>query len=64
VYLITGGLGRLFIKEILRKTKDAKVILTGRSELSGQKQTIVEELKALGGQVKYRCFPESFIVPK
>ncbi|MCP5003294.1 MAG: SDR family NAD(P)-dependent oxidoreductase, partial [Planctomycetes bacterium] len=57
VYLITGGvggLGVLFTREILRETKDAKIILAGRSELSNQRQFILDELQALGGSVEYK----------
>ncbi len=46
VYLITGGLGGLgvlFVKEIIRQTKNAKIILTGRSELTIGKKTILNE---------------------
>jgi len=57
VYLITGGLGGLgvlFAKEILAQTSRAKVILTGRSALSADKQAIVDQLSAKPGQVEYR----------
>ncbi len=57
VYIITGGmggLGILFCREILRQTKDAKIILTGRSAVSPQRQSILDELKALGGEVDYQ----------
>ena len=42
-YLITGGLGGLgilFAKEILQQTTKARIILTGRSALTAQKQAI------------------------
>ncbi|MCP4297561.1 MAG: SDR family NAD(P)-dependent oxidoreductase, partial [Proteobacteria bacterium] len=57
VYLITGGLGGLggiFTRELLREAKDAKIVLTGRSELSAQKQSVFDELQALGGSVEYQ----------
>ncbi|MCP5005051.1 MAG: KR domain-containing protein, partial [Planctomycetes bacterium] len=57
VYLITGGLGGLgglFTREILRQAKDAKLILTGRSRLSPQRQSVLRELQALGGEVDYQ----------
>ncbi|MCP5002639.1 MAG: SDR family NAD(P)-dependent oxidoreductase, partial [Planctomycetes bacterium] len=57
VYLITGGLGGLgvlFTREILSQSKDAKVILTGRSELFPQRQSVLRELQALGGEVDYQ----------
>jgi acyl transferase domain-containing protein/NAD(P)-dependent dehydrogenase (short-subunit alcohol dehydrogenase family)/SAM-dependent methyltransferase len=47
IYLITGGLGGLgliFAREILQQTKQATLILTGRSELSAEKQKILDEL--------------------
>jgi polyketide synthase PksL len=53
VYLITGGtggLGILFAKEIVAHTRDARVILTGRSALTPEKQARVD---ALGGNVAY-----------
>ncbi|MCP5003310.1 MAG: SDR family NAD(P)-dependent oxidoreductase, partial [Planctomycetes bacterium] len=57
VYLITGGvggLGILFTSEILRQAKDVKIILTGRSKLSLQKQSELQELQSLGAEVDYR----------
>ncbi|MCP5006300.1 MAG: SDR family NAD(P)-dependent oxidoreductase, partial [Planctomycetes bacterium] len=57
VYLITGGLGGLgglFTREILKQAKDAKIVLTGRSELSAQRQSVIDELQALGGEVEYQ----------
>jgi polyketide synthase PksL len=61
VYLITGGLGELgtlFAKEILRQTVHAKVVLTGRAELS---ESVREKLKALAAgdaaqrRIEYRA---------
>ncbi len=55
-YLITGGLGGLgilFAKEILLKTKDTKVILTGRSELTLEKKTVLKTLTENTGRVEY-----------
>ncbi|MDY8047556.1 type I polyketide synthase [Paenibacillus polymyxa] len=57
VYLITGGakgLGLIFAKEIARQAKEVTLILTGRSLLDQDKQTSLEELKALGVRVEYR----------
>ncbi|MCP5003212.1 MAG: SDR family NAD(P)-dependent oxidoreductase, partial [Planctomycetes bacterium] len=57
VYLITGGLrglGILFTREILKQSKDAKIILTGRSELTSQRQSVLNELQDLGGEVEYQ----------
>ncbi|WP_116811138.1 SDR family NAD(P)-dependent oxidoreductase [Steroidobacter cummioxidans] len=49
VYVITGGLGGLgmiFAREILSRTADAKVILTGRSAASAATQKTLNELSA------------------
>ena len=57
VYLITGGLGGLgvlFTKEIFKQTKNATVILTGRSELTAKKQAVLDQLTAHSGKVIYR----------
>ena len=57
VYLITGGLGglgTLFAKEILEQTTDARVVLTGRSELDGEREARLNALSA-GGRVAYRA---------
>ena len=58
VYLITGGrggLGVLFAKEILERTRDARVILAGRSEWSGDPQALVAGLAApAAARVSYR----------
>jgi polyketide synthase PksN len=57
VYVITGGaggLGLIFAREIARKAKQPALILTGRSELSAEKQAQLKELEALGAQVSYR----------
>ncbi|MCP5007665.1 MAG: SDR family NAD(P)-dependent oxidoreductase, partial [Planctomycetes bacterium] len=57
VYLISGGvggLGTLFAREILRQAKEVKVILTGHTELSPQRQSVLNELQALGGEVEYQ----------
>jgi len=56
VYLITGGLGGLglvFAKEILAQTKGTHIVLTGRSELSSDKQSVLDGLNTLGGHVAY-----------
>jgi polyketide synthase PksN len=47
IYLITGGLGGLgilFAKEILAQTREAKVLLTGRSAWSADKQSALDGL--------------------
>ncbi|POR27885.1 hybrid non-ribosomal peptide synthetase/type I polyketide synthase [Paenibacillus polymyxa] len=57
VYLITGGakgLGLIFAKEIAHQAKEVTLILTGRSLLDQDKQTSLEELKALGARVEYK----------
>ncbi|HEX8619631.1 MAG TPA: SDR family NAD(P)-dependent oxidoreductase, partial [Thermoanaerobaculia bacterium] len=56
VYLITGGLGGLgvlFARQILERTRKATVILTGRSALQPDKQSLLDELAA-AGRVVYR----------
>ncbi|EDP94607.1 polyketide synthase of type I [Kordia algicida OT-1] len=57
IYVITGGLGGLgtiFCKEILQKTTNATVILTGRSELTQTKKDAIAKLKSYGGTVIYK----------
>ena len=56
IYLITGGLGGLgyiFSKEIARAVDHPKIILTGRSALSDEKQQRMESLQKLGATVEY-----------
>lgn len=55
VYLITGGVGGLgfIFAEYLAKECKARLILTGRSELSEEKSTKIKELEALGAEVLY-----------
>nr|WP_185929342.1 SDR family NAD(P)-dependent oxidoreductase [Paenibacillus sp. SDF0028] len=55
VYLITGGaggLGLIFASYLAGKVK-AKLVLTGRSSLSPDKEQKLYELEALGAQVMY-----------
>ena len=57
VYLITGGLGGLgllFANEILEQTREARVVLTGRSESSAEKQTHMDGFSAHAGRLSYR----------
>ena len=57
VYLITGGtggLGRLFVEEIVKNTQDAVIILTGRSSFTLQQQTQLEQLQRNGARIEYR----------
>ncbi|MCC9020865.1 SDR family NAD(P)-dependent oxidoreductase [Bacillus nakamurai] len=57
VYLITGGaggLGFLFAREIAQHTKEAVLILTGRSSLDDQKKAQLQELTALGAHAVYK----------
>jgi len=57
VYLITGGLGGLgvlFAKEILRSSGRATVILTGRSEITSDKQTILNGLVTASTKIEYK----------
>src|SRR5262249_6646980 len=54
VYLITGGLGGLgllFAEEILARTREARVVLAGRSPLTPEKDAL---LKGLSSRVSYR----------
>lgn len=55
VYLITGGLGGLglIFAEFLIDKYQAKLVLTGRSELDENKEKILENLKSLGSEVMY-----------
>jgi polyketide synthase PksN len=55
VYLITGGLGEIgfIIAKYLATEFKAKLILTGRSQLSIDKQAKLEKLKQLGAIVVY-----------
>jgi acyl transferase domain-containing protein/enoyl-CoA hydratase/carnithine racemase/acyl carrier protein/SAM-dependent methyltransferase len=57
VYLISGGLGGLgvlFANEILARTRDARVVLTGRSALSAETRAWLDALSAQAGRVRYR----------
>ena len=57
VYLITGGLGglgTLFAKEILERCPEARVVLTGRAELTPEKRLSLEALSAPGNRPSYR----------
>jgi acyl transferase domain-containing protein/aryl carrier-like protein len=57
VYLITGGLGGLgilFATEILARTRDARVVLTGRSALNAEIQARLEPLASQAGRASYR----------
>ncbi|WP_075185106.1 amino acid adenylation domain-containing protein [Teredinibacter haidensis] len=56
IYLITGGLGAIgqqFAREILKQTNNVTLVLTGRSQLDQQKQSVLTELEILGGRVEY-----------
>jgi polyketide synthase PksN len=58
VYLITGGLGGLglIFSEYLAKIKKAKLILTGRSKLTSEKEAYIKTLQSMGSEVIYiRC---------
>ncbi|MCR8978417.1 SDR family NAD(P)-dependent oxidoreductase [Brevibacillus laterosporus] len=57
IYLITGGaggLGLIFAGEIAKCTKNATVVLTGRSPLDASKQEKIKLLQTKGLQVEYR----------
>ncbi|OQY57302.1 MAG: hypothetical protein B6247_00650, partial [Candidatus Parabeggiatoa sp. nov. 2] len=55
VYLITGGAGGLglIFADYLAKQFKAKLVLTGRSELSAEKAYEIQSLNALGAEVIY-----------
>jgi polyketide synthase PksN len=56
VYLITGGMGGLgliFAKEIVNKVKNAVIVLTGRSPLTVEKQSILNELETKDATLVY-----------
>src|SRR5262249_1163907 len=56
VYLITGGLGSLgllFAREILAQARQARVVLTGRSALGAEKQSLLDGLSAPEGRLSY-----------
>lgn len=55
VYLITGGAGGLglLFAEYLAKHTNARLILSGRSDLNTQKEERLEKLRVLGAQVRY-----------
>ncbi|WFE15879.1 type I polyketide synthase [Bacillus atrophaeus] len=57
VYLITGGaggLGLIFANEIAHQTKEAVLILTGRSPLDDRKMSQLQELQHSGARVVYK----------
>ncbi|HLP42735.1 MAG TPA: SDR family NAD(P)-dependent oxidoreductase, partial [Fibrobacteria bacterium] len=57
VYLITGGLGglgRLFVREILARTRSAKVVVSGRSDPSLAIRKTLEKLNEDAVRVTYR----------
>ncbi len=56
VYLITGGtggLGLIFAQEIVRQTRQATLILTGRSALGEEKQARLKSLEQAGARIEY-----------
>src|SRR5687768_10403361 len=57
VYLITGGLGGLgilFVKEILKQTSKAKVILVGRSGLTTDKRILLDQIASGNRTILYK----------
>lgn len=55
VYLITGGaggLGSVFAEYLARKVK-ARLVLTGRSDLSAEREARIKKLESLGSEVIY-----------
>ena len=55
VYLITGGAGGLgfIVAEYLVRSVRARLVLTGRSDLTADKQKKIDALRALGSEVTY-----------
>src|SRR5262249_22916732 len=56
VYLISGGaggLGLLFAREIVQHASNVKVILTGRSSLSSERQQNIRALEENGATIEY-----------
>jgi acyl transferase domain-containing protein/tryptophanase/acyl carrier protein len=55
VYLITGGAGGLgfIFAEFLAKERKARLILSGRSELSAEREAWVDELRKSGAEILY-----------
>ncbi|QFQ28662.1 SDR family NAD(P)-dependent oxidoreductase (plasmid) [Bacillus thuringiensis] len=56
VYLITGGnggLGRIFVKEIIRQCISPTIVLIGKSALSLQMKAQHRELEELGSKIEY-----------
>lgn len=55
VYLITGGLGGLglIFTKYLMETYSAKIVLSGRSKLTEDRQSILKSFDKLLGEVKY-----------
>ncbi|MGA1823079.1 MAG: thioester reductase domain-containing protein [bacterium] len=55
VYIITGGAGGLglIFAEYLAKRVKARLVLTGRSELSDEKKAMIQELESLGSEIVY-----------
>jgi acyl transferase domain-containing protein/enoyl-CoA hydratase/carnithine racemase/acyl carrier protein/NADP-dependent 3-hydroxy acid dehydrogenase YdfG len=57
VYLITGGLGGLGLlvaREILAQTRDARVVLAGRSEMNAEAEARMAGMLGQGGRASYR----------
>ncbi|MCG7851296.1 MAG: SDR family NAD(P)-dependent oxidoreductase, partial [Methanosarcinaceae archaeon] len=55
VYLITGGAGRLglLLAEYVARQAKVRLILSGRSDLDGEKQARIEKIESLGSEVMY-----------
>ncbi|ELR72062.1 Malonyl CoA-acyl carrier protein transacylase [Fulvivirga imtechensis AK7] len=59
VYVITGGLGglgQLFAREIIQRTANSRIILTGRSAQKDlkEKQSVLKALRAISDGIEYR----------
>src|SRR5262249_36367406 len=57
VYLITGGAGGLglIFAEFLAKEFSARLVLTGRSELSAAQESKLEAMRRFGAEILYVC---------
>ena len=51
---VLGGLGLLFAREILERTREAHVVLTGRSAFRPEKQNLLDESAGHSRRLSYR----------
>jgi polyketide synthase PksN len=57
VYMITGGAGALgmaLVQEIISRVKEPSLILTGRSPISAQLESVLQDLRTTGANVIYK----------